>query len=77
MLRPYDLTSSLCNIRIPVLLQFGTQDDWIDHRQVEEIQLVRAPEVTVKWYEDDHDMASDACSADRRKFFGEENTIIT
>ena len=70
-LRPYDLTSSLNGITIPVLLQFGNQDEWIDRSQVDELESLASSSMMIKWYEDGHDMAMNHCFHDRCQFLAQ------
>lgn len=66
--RPFDLTTSVQNLTIPVLLQFGHKDTWIDAKQVAELDRLKPHEVKLTWYDDDHPMTSSKAHADRVTF---------
>ena len=66
--RQLDLTESISKLKIPLLLKFGTSDDWLDPHQIDEINVQRSINITVACYLDDHEMLSTVSAADRFAF---------
>lgn len=64
--RALDLASSTEPGNVPAILQLGEVDPWIDNEQREIVRELPA-KTEVKWYLDDHEMASSSARADRLK----------
>jgi pimeloyl-ACP methyl ester carboxylesterase len=62
--RELDLTSSLAKTSAPLLLQCGRHDDWLEAKQMDELERVRE----VSWYDDDHAMMNSATRDARIEF---------
>ena len=64
--RHLDLTESVGQLDVPVLLQFGRNDDWIDPNQVAALPSARF--LDIEWYDDDHAMTAPETFQQRLQF---------
>jgi len=65
---PFDLTVSLRNPPASSLVQFGSQDNWIEKIDVNALTDVIASRAEIQWTDDDHSMNSDQSRAQRFEF---------
>lgn len=64
----FDLTETIPNLNQKILIQFGTQDPWIEEQQAEELKNKIPKNAFIQWTDDDHVMAKESSLSLREKF---------